>query len=329
MPDTLLLTRSEVAALLDGPALIAALRPAFAAYSRDRRLRAQRFPVPLPTAPAGSSGMLLAPGLLLGVPAYTVKVNAKFPHHAPAISGLVVLHDLATGRLLAVMDSTHLTAVRTAALSMLAADVLARPGAGDVALIGAGAQAALQASLLSAVRTIRRVRVFDTAPGRAEAFCREHTVFQKPPGAGLRPEPAATVADAVAGADWIITATWATQPFLFPGMVAPGAHITSIGPDQAGKCEVSADLLRQARFFCDDRDLCLSMGAAAGAGLGAEAIHGELGEVIASTVPGRTSPQDITVFGTVGLAVQDLAAAWQVYQRAQEQGVGRTVDWLG
>jgi ornithine cyclodeaminase len=137
------------------------------------------------------------------------------------------------------------------------------------------------------------------------------------------------VTGAVRDADWIITATWATKPFLVPEMVAPGAHVTSLGPDQPGKCELSADLLRRARFLCDDRDLCLSMGTAAGAGLGVEAIHGELGEVIAAAVPGRTSPRDVTVFGSVGLAFQDLAAAWQVYQRALERGVGKRVDWLG
>lgn len=323
MSETLLLTASEVEALLDPAALWMHLRHAYAGYSRDRRLRAQRFPVPLPTAPAGSSAMVLAPGLIEGVPAFTVKVNAKFPGQRPAIRGLVMLHDLGTGALLAVLDSTYLTAARTAAGSMLAADVLARPEAGDVALIGAGAQAALQVRMLSAVRRIRRVRVFDIAPGRAEAFCREHAAT------GLTLTPATTLAEAVRDADWIITATWAIQPFLFPGMVAPGAHIATIGPDQPGKCEVSADLLRQSRLFCDDRDLCLAMGAAAGAGVGADAIHGELGEVIAGIVPGRMSSQDITIYGTVGLAMQDLAVAWQVYQRAQERGTGKKVDWMG
>jgi ornithine cyclodeaminase len=270
----------------------------------------------------GASAMLLAPGLLPGVPAYTVKMHAKFPAQSPAIRGLLVLHELSTGVVMAVMDSTHLTAVRTAAASVLAADVLARPDAGDVALIGAGAQAALHVPLLSTVRPIRRVRVHDTVPGRAAAFCRDHAA------SGLPLEAVPSLADAVQGADWIVTATWATAPFLFPPMVAPGAHVTSLGPDQPGKCELSADLLRHARFFCDDRALCLGMGAAAGAGLGADAIHGELGEVIAGTVPGRLSTQDITVFGSVGLACQDLAAAWQVYQRALERGVGMRVDWL-
>jgi ornithine cyclodeaminase len=324
MPATLLLTRSDVIALLDGRELLAVLRPAFAAYSLNRTIPARRYPVALPPpAPAGASGMLMAPGLIDGIPAYTVKVHAKFPGQTPAIRGLILLHDLATGQLLAVMDSSYLTGIRTAADSVLGADVLARPDAGDVALIGAGAQAALHVPLLAEVRRIRRVRVFDLVPERTDIFCRSHETQAQPL------EAAATLEAAVTGADWIVTATWATQAFLLPGMVAPGAHITTLGPDGPGKCEVSAELLRTARFFCDDRDLCLSMGAAAGAGLGAEAIHGELGDVIAGSVPGRLSPEDITVFGSVGLAFQDLAAAWQVYGRALERGAGRRVDWLG
>ncbi len=324
MPNTLLLTRSEVAALLNGRELLAALRPAFVAYSLNRTIPARRYPVALPPpAPRGAGGMVLAPGLIDGIPAYTVKVHAKFPAQSPAVRGLLLLHDLGTGQLLAVMDSAHLTGIRTAAASVLAADVLARPEAGDVALIGAGAQAALHVPLLSEAHTIRRVRVFDTSPERTEIFCRTHETKTQPL------EPAATLEAAIKGADWIVTATWATHPFLNSAMISPGAHITTLGPDGPGKCEVSADVLRRARFFCDDRDLCLSMGAAAGAGLGADAIHGELGEVIAGRVPGRTSPQDITVFGSVGLAFQDLAAAWQVYQRALERKAGREVDWLG
>ncbi len=324
MPDTLILTRSEVAALLNERELLAALRPAFVAYSLNRTIPARRYPVSLPPpAPEGASGMLLAPGLIDGIPAYTVKVHAKFPAQSPAVRGLLLLHDLGTGHLLAVLDSAHLTGVRTAAASVLAADVLARPGAGDVALIGAGAQAALHLPLLAEAHRIRRVRVFDRDPERTEIFCRTHETQAQPL------EPAPTLEAAVAGADWIVTATWAKQAFLLPGMVAPGTHITTLGPDGPGKCEVSAELLRRARFFCDDTDLCLSMGAAAGAGVGPETLLGELGEVLAGVKPGRLSPQDITVFGSVGLAFQDLAAAWQVYQRALERGVGRRVDWLG
>jgi len=132
--------------LLDPPALLDALREAFAAYSTDRSVDAMRVPVPLPAGqvPPGASGMLLAPGVVHGIPAYSVKVHAKFPGSDPAIRGLLVLHDLATGVPLAVMESSYLTALRTGLVGALGADVLARPTASTVAIIGAGTQGQAQ-----------------------------------------------------------------------------------------------------------------------------------------------------------------------------------------
>ena len=105
-------------------------------------------------------------------------------------------------------------------------------------------------------------------------------------------------------------------------MVRDGVHITAVGADEPAKGEVHADLIASSLFVCDDRDLAVRGGAIGGAGLGPEAIHAELGEVIAGVKPGRTRPEQITIFGSVGLAFQDLAAAWQVYNRAKELGVG-------
>lgn len=154
---TLLLTRSEVTALLDPPALLAALHDAFAAYSTRRTVNAMRVPVPLPAGdvPAGASGMLLAPGLVPGIPAYSVKVHAKFPGQAPAIRGVLVLHDLATGAPLAIMESSHLTALRTGLAGALGADALARADACTVAIVGVGAQGRSQLAALRLVRAIR------------------------------------------------------------------------------------------------------------------------------------------------------------------------------
>jgi ornithine cyclodeaminase len=112
-------------------------------------------------------------------------------------------------------------------------------------------------------------------------------------------------------------------------MVREGAHVTTLGPDQPGKCEVDAGLLREALVVVDDRDLALSMGAAGGAGLGADAIHASLGEVLAGRHPGRTSADQVTVLGAVGLPWQDLVAAWHAYRRAEAAGVGTRVALLG
>jgi ornithine cyclodeaminase len=267
--------------------------------------------------------MLLAPGLARGTPAYTVKVHAKFPRSQSAIQGIIVLHDIHTGHPLAILESTLITAVRTGLAGAIAADVLAKKGSVEVAIVGAGAQGVFQLQSLRQVRDISSTSVFDNAPGKAEQFAAEQGKRH-----GFVVRASGSLQDAVVSADIIVTSTWARSPFLFPGMVKPGTHITTLGPDQSGKCEVGPDLLRMSVVVCDDRDLAVEMGAVGGAGLGAEAIHAEIGEVIAGRKPGRTTDQDVTVFGSVGLAFQDLITAWHVYQKAIEAKRGTAMKFL-
>jgi ornithine cyclodeaminase len=268
--------------------------------------------------------MILVPGLNPLIPAYTVKVHAKFPQQKPAIRGLLHLHDLQTGRLLALMDSTYLTAVRTGIAGALAADLLARPDAATVAIIGAGTQGRYLLRAFAAMRSIRSVRVFDTVRDHSTSYAAELSAALHIPIT-----VSASVREAVAGADVIFSATWSRQPFLFAGMVRPGAHITTLGPDEPGKCEVDAALIRQSVFVCDDRGLAVTMGAIGGAGLTAGAIAAELGEVIGGKHPGRTDQEQLTIYGGVGVAFQDLVVAWHVYQQAQQSGVGQYIDFLG
>jgi ornithine cyclodeaminase len=140
------------------------------------------------------------------------------------------------------------------------------------------------------------------------------------------------VADSVEGAlpaaDIAVTSTWARQPFLFRRHLHPGLHITTLGPDEPGKCEVAADALTVARVVVDDRKLAVEMGAVGGAGLNAAVIHAELGEVIAGVRPGRETSEQVTVFGSVGLAFQDLAAGWLAYNVAREMQLGRRIYLL-
>jgi ornithine cyclodeaminase len=126
----------------------------------------------------------------------------------------------------------------------------------------------------------------------------------------------------------VLAATWARTPFILPGMLPPGSHVSTIGPDEPGKCEVSAEVIREAVFVCDDRELAVSMGAIGGAGLGADTISAELGEVIGGAHPGRVTAGQITIYGGVGLAFQDAVAAWQIYRAARAQGLGREIDFL-
>jgi ornithine cyclodeaminase/alanine dehydrogenase-like protein (mu-crystallin family) len=266
--------------------------------------------------------MVVYPGLIDGIPAFTVKVNTKVPGAARSVVGSINLADLATGEVMAIMDSIVITAERTALAGAVAADVLARRDTPRVAVIGAGVQGEAQVRALQHVRRIERVDVVDTIPERAAAYAE-----RVGPALGIEVVVQQRVADAVRDADVIITATWSKTPFISRDMVRDGVHITAVGADEPAKGEVDAGLIASSVFVCDDRDLAASMGAIAGAGLGPDAIHAELGEVIAGVKPGRTRDDQITIFGTVGLAFQDLAAVWQVYQRAQRDGVGTLVDF--
>jgi ornithine cyclodeaminase len=320
--ETLILTRSEVKQALSPAALLDALRSGFAAYSTQRSIDAIRVPVPLPQQRAGASGMLLAPGLIPGIPAYSVKVHAKFPGGDPAIQGILILHDLETGAPLAILESSYLTALRTGLAGALGADVLALPHARCVAIIGAGVQGRSQLGALRMVREITSVRVFDSSQEAAQRFALD------PACAGLSVAVADSVDGALSGADIIITSTWARQPFLFRRHLHPGLHITTLGPDQPGKCEVAAEALTAARIVVDDRKLAIEMGAVGCAGLSATAIHAELGEVIAGLRPGRETSEQVTVFASVGLAFQDLAVGWLAYNAALEMQLGRRINLL-
>lgn len=265
--------------------------------------------------------MIVFPGIIDGIPAFTVKVNTKIPGATRSVVGSMNLTDLETGEVLAIMDSIVITAERTALAGALAADVLARRDVPRVAVIGAGVQGEAQVRALQLVRRVERVDVVDSIRARAEAYAE-----RVGPALGIEVVVHSNVATAVRDADVIITATWSKQPFLTRSMVRGGAHVTAVGADEPAKGEVDAGLIAGSLFVCDDCDLAASMGAIAGAGLGPEAIHAELGEVIAGVKRGRTRADEITIFASVGLAFQDLAAAWQVYNRAKEIGVGTPVE---
>ncbi len=316
---TLVLTRSEVARLLEPLPLLDAIRQGFIAAS-GAEIAPQRGRSSLPHP--NTSATVLFPGLLPDIPAYTVKVHAKFPDSSPALRGLVHLFDLRTGELLAVMDSGHLTALRTAAAGAVAADVLARKDAANVALIGAGVQNELQLLLLGLVRDVRSVTVFDTVPLKTGPFVRRLAARTE-----AKLVPADSLAEAVADADIVVTATWAREPFLYPELLRTGAHVTTLGADEPGKAEVSADLITASRFFCDDAALAVATGAVGNVGLTADAVTGRLGDVLSGRLPGRLG-DELTVYGGAGVAWMDLAAAWAVYRAALETGAGRQVDFL-
>jgi ornithine cyclodeaminase/alanine dehydrogenase-like protein (mu-crystallin family) len=317
---TLLLTRSEVQQLLDSARLVEALRAGFVDYSTRSEGRARRVRSGLP---GPGTATVLFPGTAPGVPAYTVKVHAKFPAETPAIRGVLCLHDVNSGDLLAVMDSTYLTAVRTGLAGALAAHVLARQDADVVGVIGAGMQGTHQLRSLAALRPLRRVLVYDILTSRAESFAQ--SVMDE---LGLPAIVATSVAMAVEDADISLVATWSRTPFILPGMLPAGAHVTTLGVDEPGKAEVDPEVIRTSLFVCDDRALAIELGALHGAAVEAGRDAVELGNVLSGAHPGRTSNREITIYGGVGLAFQDTIAAWQIYQAAQDRGMARELDFL-
>ncbi|MFE6866220.1 ornithine cyclodeaminase family protein [Kitasatospora sp. NPDC057692] len=291
---TLLLSRADVEAALDIPAALAALDAGF--RTADRLPAAQRVGVRLP---GPGTAMCLVPGLLPDVPAYTVKVNAKFPAAAPALRGIVCLHALADGELLALLDSASVTAWRTGLAAALATHVLAPEGARTVAVIGAGAQNRTALRALRTLRPIDEVYAYDLDPERAAAV-----------GAAVP-----TARAAVEAADIVLTATWSREPLLDAEVLRPGLHLTSLGFDEPGKTELSPALLRASRLVVDDPGLAATSGVLHSAALD-PALATPLADILRGTAPARPDDRP-TVFAPIGLPWQDLALAWPLYLAAR------------
>jgi ornithine cyclodeaminase/alanine dehydrogenase-like protein (mu-crystallin family) len=303
--DTLVLTRADVARHLEALSLLEQLRDDLRDRAARKAAGVQHARAPLPEGAA----VVDFPGASPGLPAYTVKVDARFPAQEPDTRSVLQLHDLNSGALLAVMDSDHLTRLRAGLVGAIAADVLAVPGATHVALLGATPFGRVQVKSLRLVRSLKHLRVYDPSPARAHVFAHElWTALSLP----VRVED--TVQAAVEDAQIVVSALGGTEPLLYPGMLAPGAHVTAMGEEEDEAAGLAATLIRQSRLFCDDRERALA----------SELLATELGEVLLGVAPGRTSPSEITLFSGVGLPSQDLAAAWQVYEGARyDEGVQR------
>ncbi|HUB37833.1 MAG TPA: ornithine cyclodeaminase family protein [Streptosporangiaceae bacterium] len=313
---TLLLSWSDLSRLLDMTSCVEALREGFTAAPPP--IDAQRVSTSLP---GPGTATALIPGLVEGIPAYTVKVNAKFPASRPALRGVVCLHDAGSGELLAVLDSSAVTAWRTGLAAAIGTDALARPSAGAVAVIGAGMQADLLLRGLRFLRPLERLAVCDLDPVRARSFAAAHADGR----------PAVVAADAraaVRDADIVVVGTWSRVPLLDDGDLLPGTHVTSLGADEPGKSELSRALLMSARVVVDDMRLALASGALGTAGLTARDAAGTLADVLRGAIPARTHDAEITVYTPVGLPWQDLALAWTAYQQALRAGAGRQFDFL-
>ncbi|HKS21194.1 MAG TPA: ornithine cyclodeaminase family protein [Thermoanaerobaculia bacterium] len=302
MSDVLFLSRSDVASLLDLDDCIAAVERAFAMLGRGE------LPPPAIAGVHATGGGFHIKAAIAGG-RFAAKINANFFEAVPRIKGVVMLADATDGTPLAIMDSIEITILRTGAATAVAAKYLARDDARTALICGCGLQGRIQAKALARVRPIERFFALDADRSRAEAFARE---------------TGATVVEEVVPADVVVTCTPSRAPFL--AHVAPGTFVAAVGADSEEKSEVAPALLAASKVVTDVTEQCATIGdlhhALAAGAMTRDGVHAELGEIVAGRKPGRERADEVIVFDSTGMALQDVAAASIVYDRAVERGVG-------
>ena len=277
-------------------------------------------------------GMIgVMPGYLGSPARFGLKIVSIFPGNAgtgyDSHQGAVLMFDPQVGSPVAIIDASAITAIRTAAVSGVAARTLARPDAGDLAILGAGVQAVTHLDAMAAVRTLRRVRVWSRDRARVQRFvahAAEH---------GFTVEAADNARAAVEGADLICTTTAASTPIVEGAWIAPGAHVNAVGACFAHARELDTAAVVRSRLYVDRRESALAESGDVLIPIQEGAIEedhivGELGDLLLRRVPGRTTAREVTLFKSLGIAIEDLAAAHHVMQRAAAEGIG-TVAPLG
>lgn len=327
--SVLILSGADVRRLLPPAACAQAMRETFVALARDEIHQPLRTVV----RPPGARGVMAAmPSYRSGADgAYALKVVCVF-HDNPALGkdahqGAVMLCSNETGELLALANASALTEIRTAAVSAVATDALARPDSTELAVVGAGVQAGAHIRALAGVREFKRIRVAARDLARTEEFVRAVA-----PTVDVPVEAVASVREAVEGADVVVTATSSAQPVVHRDWIAPGTHINAVGSSIPTARELDSATLAASTLFVDRRESTVNesgdylMALAEGA-VGPDAIRAELGAVLTGADPGRTGAEEVTVFKSLGLAAQDLAAVAYVYRKARESGAGTWVEY--
>lgn len=243
--------------------------------------------------------------------------------------GAVMLYDAERGRLLSVIDGTSITAIRTAAVSGVATKLLARQDSSHLAIIGSGVQAGVHLQAMLQCRSINRVTVASKTFDRAQRFAESATKRYSIPV-----EPVRSCKEAVVNADIICTTTSSHEPVLKGEWIAPGTHINAVGSSINSARELDGDAVLRSRLFVDRLESAINEAgdfllAKKDGLIDDDHIIGEIGDVLTGELKGRNSASDITLFKSVGLAVEDLAAALHVYHKAKETGTGTTVQFGG
>jgi ornithine cyclodeaminase/alanine dehydrogenase-like protein (mu-crystallin family) len=326
----LVLGADEVRALLPWGECADAMRDALAALASGEVHQPLRTII-RPEGAFGMMGLMPAYRAGSGGPGYGLKAICIFPGNPAAgldaHQGVVMLFSAQTGEPLAVLNASAVTEIRTAAVSAVATGLLARAGATELAIVGTGVQARAHLLAVAAARPLTSVRVAGRDPARARRFADEMR--------GRTPVPVTacgSAAEAVAGAQIIVTATSSAEPVLRREWLAPGTHINAVGACLPHARELDTATMAAAAVFADSRESAVSEAgdyvlAAAEGAVGPGSIRAEIGELITGAAPGRRSDEEITVFESLGLAVEDLAAATLAYSRASALGAGTWTEF--
>ncbi len=325
----LVLNHSEIEPLLPMPECITVMADALLALANGQ----VHLPLRMVVRPPEAAGvMALMPAYLAGESAALgVKVinvfNANPAQGKDSHQGAVLLFDAGTGEPLAMMNASAITAIRTAAVSGVATRLLAREDAGDLAIIGSGVQARSHLAAMACVRSIRRVRVASRDFEHARSFAADMQ-----PHYAFPIEPMTTIEAAVRRADLIVTATSSSEPVVRREWIARGAHLNVVGASQPHAREIDTATMAAASLFVDRRESTLNesgdyLCAVHEGAIGPEHIRAEIGEVLSGAKTGRTRPDEITLFKSLGLAVEDVASAAYLYQQAQSHDIGTWVEF--
>lgn len=324
---TLFVNQVQVEQILTMPACIDVMQDAFAALARGEATMPLRTFMWMPD----KSGLLASmPSHLTGLNAIGLKAITVFPGNEgtefDSHIGVVLLFGAKHGELLAIMDATSITAIRTAAVSGLATRLLAREDAGDLAILGSGTQARTHLEAMRAVRKLRRVRVWSKHPENAARFAERESKKQ-----GIRIEAVPSAETAVRSADIVCTTTSSREPVLKGEWLVAGAHLNVVGASIAAAREVDTLAVKKSRLYCDKRESLLNEAGdfiipkKEGA-VTDDHIAGELEELVTGKVAGRKSREEITLFKSLGLAIEDLASARFIYDDAVKNKLGTWIE---
>jgi ornithine cyclodeaminase len=301
------------------PKAIEAMKRAFG------QLSANQADIPLRGRLATEKGVtLLMPAYLHKSRDMAIKIVSIYGDNPllglPTVAGLVMVLDPQTGMPLALMEGTSLTAIRTGAAGGLAAELLSRKDAGTVVLFGAGVQGKAQMEAVMAVRSVRKVWILDSSLDQAEKLAAEMASWPSSPEIAAKKFSGREAREAVSQSDIVIAATTSLTPLFDGNDLRPGTHVTGVGSFTPQMQEIDANTVRRARVVVDSREAC--MAEAGDLIIAGAVISAEIGEIINGIFPPRQNDQEITFFKTVGVAVQDAAAAAAVLAEAAERGLG-------